>query len=234
MLVSLVLYGSRARGDHRLSSDVDLLGVVENGPIRKEVVSRGASLYRYPAQTLLAKAKEGDLFLLHLVSEGKVLHDSLDFFERVKKAFVYNKTYEPVIQQGHAIARFIESHPSLLQSKKVRKRYIWALRTILIGRCAEKQVARFSSTALAEFSASADLKRIIDGRNTVSATKMISVGTEIVTQFGCAGVDEAWPTDKSLQNRYLESLGGIAESTLGLSRIVRNRPPPSVLEEIYE
>lgn len=234
MLVSLVLYGSRARGDHRLRSDVDLLGVVEGGAIHKEVTARGASFYHYPAPTLLEKSKAGDLFLLHLVREGKVLHDTLDFFEQVKQSFQFQLNYENVVREAHAVARFIEARPSILQTKKVRKRYIWALRTILIARCAEKKEACFSSAALAEAAGTPELKRIIDSRNTVAADEMFAVGSHVIETFGCADVDAKWSSDNTVQRAYLTELGGIAEGTLNLVRRLRKRTVATSEAGLYE
>lgn len=114
MLLSLILYGSRARGDHRQRSDVDLLGVVESQSIHREVTSRGASFYHYPSHTLLAKAKAGDLFVLHLVEEGKVLHDTLNFFEQVRQSFRYKTSYSHVIMEAQAVILFICERESLL------------------------------------------------------------------------------------------------------------------------
>jgi predicted nucleotidyltransferase len=234
MLVSLILYGSRARGDHRLRSDVDLLGVVEGGAIHKEIVARGASFYHYPAPTLLEKSKSGDLFLLHLVKEGKVLHDTLGFFEEVRDSFEFSDSYDDIIRAADAIARFIENRPTLLQSKKVRKRYIWALRTILIARCAEQRRACFSAAALANFSGDPKLKGIIDLRNTASPEEMISAGQRVVAGFGSPDVEAAWSSDTASQRAYMKKLGGIAESTLNLVSI-RKRTVTAIEDvNVYE
>ena len=48
MLLSVILFGSRARGDHRSTSDVDLLGISDEGPIKTEISSCGVSFYQYP------------------------------------------------------------------------------------------------------------------------------------------------------------------------------------------
>ncbi|MCW1431578.1 nucleotidyltransferase domain-containing protein [Novosphingobium sp. JCM 18896] len=235
MLLSLILYGSRARGDHQLRSDVDLLGVVEGGMIHKEVSKRGASFYHYPAPTLLDKSRSGDLFLLHLVSEGKVLHDTMNFFERVKDEFTFRVSYEEEVREAHLILRFVQSRPSLLQRKKGRKRLIWGMRTILIARCAEQGQARFSSSALEEKSGYNGLKALIDGRNTADIDALLKASDFIVTKFGNPQIDKEWPSELKAQRDLLRLSGGIAKNTTELGALFRFRdtlPTPS--DEFYE
>jgi hypothetical protein len=225
MLVSLILYGSRARGDHRLRSDVDLLGVIDGGKIRQEVVAQGASLYHYPAQTLLAKAEAGDLFLLHLTREGKVLHDTLGFFEQIRSRLRFSDNYDNVIIEAHAILNYLRGNLRPFDRKKVRKRYIWAMRTILIARCAEQGEACFSSAALQSFSGIEGLKSAIDGRNTIDAGDLIELGVKVSNRFGTSTIEDKWPSTLSEQKKLMLELGGVAESTLEISALFPKKGP---------
>ena len=233
MLLSLVLYGSRARGDHRPKSDVDLLGVVEEGAFKKEIAAGGTSLYHYPALTMLNKSKEGDLFILHLVQEGKVLHDTFGVFRTIKNSFVFKSSYSELIEQASAIIHFFLTREKLLVQKDARKRLIWAIRTILIARCAEEQRACFSSAALASFSKISDLKDVIDNRNLNEAQATLKVASKVLSRFGSETWKGAWPTDPSKQRKLLEELGGIARDTLKFvqplkmvkGKLIRIAPP---------
>ena len=134
MLLSVILFGSRARGDHRSTSDVDLLGISDEGPIKTEISSCGVSFYQYPLATLRAKALAGDLFVLHLTSEGKQLHDTAEIFSRICESFCYKASYENEIREASIVNWFILERPNLLLSYAMRKRLVWGLRTILIAR----------------------------------------------------------------------------------------------------
>lgn len=218
MLLSLILYGSRARGDHRLSSDVDLLGIVETGKIESEVAIRGASFYAYPSHKILSNSINGDLFVLHLISEGKVLHDTVDFFGKVKDSFKYKITYETDVVIAHSVLSYLMSRKNLSSRKAFRKRLIWAIRTILIARSAEAQKPVFSSRDLADFSGFSRLKDVIDKRNVIDAKLLFSAAEFVADEFGSDDVNINWPADRELQDKSLLELGGIAASTVEIIR----------------
>lgn len=213
MLLSVVLYGSRARGDHRATSDTDLLGVIENGPIRTEIANSGTSLYHYPLELLRGKALRGDLFVLHLVSEGKILHDTAGVFGTVKRSFNLKSSYEDEIISATLIAKFFSTRTATLSRKDARKRLVWALRTILIARSAEQKIPIFSSAGLEAFSGISGLKNTIDSRHKPIAVELQKLATRILARFGSSSGYE-WPDDKAGQRALLKERGGIAADTL--------------------
>lgn len=213
MLLSLVLFGSRARGDHHSRSDFDLLGIVEGGGIRGEVGRHGTSFYCYPLDLLRKRSEGGDLFLLHLTSEGVVLHDTANIFSLVRESFRYKVSYEVEIRQGSAVVWYLCERPGLLTDRSMVRRFIWGVRTILIARSAEKRSPVFSSAALAEFSRCQELKSIIDDRFSYSEDILIKVGVGVVEKYGLARKDLSWPPDSGGQTDILISLGGVAKIT---------------------
>ena len=225
MLLSLVLYGSRARGDHRQKSDVDLLGVIEDGPIQKEMSAGGTSLYHYPSKLLMKKAENGDLFVLHLVEEGIVLHDSLDLFKTVKTSFQYKEDYSDEIASGYLVIKFFIERPHLLRGRAARKRLVWAIRTILIARCAERRQACFSSTALARVSGIPALKGVIDHRNQPNGKELLVVAAKVAERFGGTTRGEKWPSDKKSQRELMIEAGGLVSDTLRFIQPVRTIKP---------
>lgn len=215
MLLSVVLYGSRARGDHRPKSDVDLLGVTESGLLRKEVAAGGTSMYHYPAPFLLDNAERGDLFVLHLVKEGKVLHDTLGFFSRVCNQFTFKDSYGPEIEDASLIMRFFVERPRLLLKTAPRKRLVWALRTAIIARSADEKSPAFSSSALASFSKIPELKDAIDHRNNPNLESYLRITQRVYSKFGCkTEVESYWPREKSAQRALMHQRGGIVADTL--------------------
>ena len=221
MLVSLVLYGSRARGDHRQKSDVDLLGVIEEGPIHKELSAGGTSLYHYPHKLLLKNSSLGDLFVLHIVSEGIVLHDSLGAFKSVQDAFVFKENYSKEICDAYIVIKFFEENSHLLRKKDARKRLVWAIRTVLIARCAERRKAYFSSDALARASKIGSLKRVIDNRNLPEFDELLSVAIKIRERFAQDCFPGSWPSMREDQRQLMKERGGLVADTLKYSHPTR-------------
>lgn len=214
MLLSLIMFGSRARGDQRLTSDVDLLGVVESGAIRETVSTRGASFYQYPFDILKSKSSSGDLFLLHLISEGRILHDTVGAFRSVCGAFEYKSTYEREILEASAIIWFLGSHARNSATRQTKKRVIWALRTILIARAAERKIPVFSSSGLAEFARLPDLKNVIDKRFTIPWDMLLRSANEVCERFGVSRTGVDWPDSRAEQEACLRALGGVAKATI--------------------
>lgn len=215
MLLSVVLYGSRARGDHRSTSDVDLLGLIESGPLRREISAGGTSLYHYPAGLLSKQSKDGSLFALHLASEGKILHDTVGVFSEITRNFRYKVSYDSEVDDACLIVHFFNERVSLLRKKSARKRLVWAIRTILIARAAEIQQPRFSSSSLAAFSKIPELKNAIDNRSSDETELLIKVANRVVNRYGN---DVDWPKlDRKGQRNLMISKGGIVKDTVSFA-----------------
>jgi predicted nucleotidyltransferase len=212
VLLSLVLFGSRARGDHRHTSDVDLLGVVEAGEIRGVSIRTGTSFYLYPLNVLRAKSEEGSLFVLHLALEGKVLYDPSARFADVCKHFLYRNSYGQEIREASAAVWFLLEDPGFLQYYLGRKRLIWGLRTILIARSAEQRKPAFSSSALAKLAANPMLESAIDGRFTVPIQMLYDLSFWVVSNFGDSRADLAWPLARAAQQELLPTFGDVAKT----------------------
>jgi predicted nucleotidyltransferase len=214
VLLSLILFGSRARGDHHTISDIDLLGMVGEGTIKRELTTHGASFYQYPLDILQTKSDDGDLFVLHLTLEGKVLYDPEGIFANVCKRFRYRASYDREIREASSIIWFIADRPNLLHSGFARKRLVWALRTILIARSTEQQGPAFSSSALARFAGNIAVKSVIDQRSTISTETLCDLSKEIASGFGHSRSILNWPTEAASQALLLSTLGGVAKSTV--------------------
>lgn len=214
MILSLILFGSRARGDHRSSSDVDLLAIVDTGKIRQEVSHNGISLFHYPISYLREKSENGDLFLLHITKEGKILHDTAKVFQSICERFNFKISYQPEIVDGSAIIWFLLENRYLLLNNLFRKKLIWAIRTILIAKSAEKRDAIFSSAALAVFSHNEQVKNVIDNLYEVDTSCLIKVSRYVVKKFGASKEEIGWPSEKSQQKARLRNLGGVPKSTI--------------------
>ena len=213
MLLSLILFGSKARGDDRKNSDIDLLGVVDGGAIKLEKSVRGVSQYRYPFGYLKKRSEEGDLFLAHIVHEGRALHDTANAVQQINEAFRFRSSYETEVCTAHGIIEFMGHRERLIRTKQQRSRLIWGIRTLLVARQAEQEKVGFSSRALEEFSGCRDLKRIIDNRYTVDVSEIVKAASFVADMFGSEFVHQNYPYSKDDEIKFLEDLGGFAGDT---------------------
>ena len=71
-ILSLALYGSRARGDFNNFSDIDLFAVT-NEDHYKMIVDGSSNLACYPEKLALQRADSGDLFIFFAMSRVIVI-----------------------------------------------------------------------------------------------------------------------------------------------------------------
>jgi predicted nucleotidyltransferase len=207
------LFGSKARGDDRRNSDTDLLGVSDGGPIRLENSVRGVSQYRYPYGYLRKKSEEGDLFLAHIVFEGKVLHDTANSFQRIKEYFRFKATYSKEVLEAHAIIAFMTQNSRLIKTRLQRSRLIWAIRTLVAARQAEKGYISFSSKALEDFTGIEGLKNCIDTRYRIDPSEIAKLALVAAEALGDDQLHTNFPSDHDDRVQFLSDLGGIAADT---------------------
>lgn len=82
---ALLLYGSAARGENEPSSDIDILQVVETPA---DAFTRGSvQVAPYTLERLVSMAKNGSLFVRHLIDEGKPLADPHNVLDTLTLAY---------------------------------------------------------------------------------------------------------------------------------------------------
>jgi len=82
----LILYGSHARGDFNAASDIDVLRVGHARALR-ENIDEAITLHTYTLDDLLLMARQGSLFVLHLLREGSPLNDPGGVMQALNAAF---------------------------------------------------------------------------------------------------------------------------------------------------
>ncbi len=80
---TLILFGSRARGDATPLSDYDLLAITE-GPLNVEKPTF-VQLFVIDVRDLEFEVKRFNTLLVDAITEGVVLHDGLKIYEEVRK-----------------------------------------------------------------------------------------------------------------------------------------------------
>ena len=119
--VAILLFGSLARADQSDDSDTDLLIVTLDDETRHVSVGH-LSLFLYPWSTLENNARNGDLFVCHLVREARPLFDPDGYLPKLKETFTFRSNY--MVEIAHAtdlgwyLTRYGDDLNSHLQAKE--------------------------------------------------------------------------------------------------------------------
>ncbi|WP_116866253.1 nucleotidyltransferase domain-containing protein [Pseudomonas syringae] len=160
-ILSLVVYGSRAREDHSGDSDTDLFAITDDD--RYEMIVEGATnIACYPLAQAINRAEGGDLFFMHITLEAKAIYDPSGAFDKVRKSFVKKENYSSEISNASELGFALVAHANNIQDYYLlNKRLAWCLRTILIARSAERGCPTFSKEGLSEIFQDRDLIDLI-------------------------------------------------------------------------
>lgn len=153
-VAATLLFGSLARADQSNGSDTDLLMVSLDDETRHVSVGH-LSLFLYPWRQLEQDARDGDLFVCHLVREAKPLIDPDNYLPRLQQAFQFRSNYTADIKRASDFAWFLVSFGAELNRHLLTKRALWCIRTVLIARSAERRDPIFAPERLAEQTSSA-------------------------------------------------------------------------------
>ena len=90
---SLILYGSCARGENNNASDIDMLAI-HNGGEYEMLYLGNLNISAYPFELASEKSKSGDLFMLHVVTEGNIVTDTDCCAKTLFDSLSYNDNYK--------------------------------------------------------------------------------------------------------------------------------------------
>lgn len=144
MTNNLLVYGSHARGDFHKDSDIDLLSLTENESTK--VIQGNINLSLYNVSKINNMAKEGALFVYHLVSEGIILNDENNVLqENIFNAFSLKENYSEEIFFSYSLLKEIENRYEELKTfTYANSKIIWCLRTVIAAIGAQKSIPIFS------------------------------------------------------------------------------------------
>lgn len=164
-ITTLVLYGSCAREDSSASSDVDLFGIGHENDYRMVVASK-VNLAVYSKEAALKMSRSGDLFMLHIVREGRPIYDERVFFRELSSAFEFKLNYSHEVENATELGwALLNSAATTKNWALLNKRMAWCVRTILIARAADDRKAIFSARALSEYSGSKTVPLLIENKD---------------------------------------------------------------------
>lgn len=147
---ALALFGSTARYEREIDSDIDLLGVYENNVIHNRSSSL-VNIYLYPEKTLIEKMESGDLFALHLVKESLPIYGD-ELLSDIFSNFKYKENYLHEISIALFISKIlIDNYDSIKNKDVANKKLSWCIRTAIIAISAQDRNPVFSKKSLAEY-----------------------------------------------------------------------------------
>lgn len=148
---SYLLYGSYARGDYESFSDVDVLCITTSRKLATRVDGR-VTLHIYDIKDLLATARLGGLFILHLIKEAKPLHDPCAYLEQLAVAFQKPDSYSSNARRtvGPATA-LLDVSESLFETapRPFMQAALFLCRTLVYAEHADRGAFSFSMRDLA-------------------------------------------------------------------------------------
>ena len=125
-VVAILQFGSHARADESASSDMDLLMVSLDNEIRHVSVGH-LSLFLNPWHVLEHDAREGDLFVCHLVYEAKPIFDPDGYLAKLKEAFRFRSDYVAEIARATDFGWYLVRFGDELNSNLHAKRALWCI-----------------------------------------------------------------------------------------------------------
>lgn len=170
-ILSLAIYGSRARGDYNDLSDIDLFAITDEEHYRMSVEGN-SNLACYPKELAIQRAKNGDLFILHICEESREIYSCGFGVSDIKLNFNYKGDYNYEKLCAADLAWFlIDFSGEFKDSTVFNKRIAWCVRTIFIACSAELRKPVFSRDALVNFSGD----KVVDDLIKVKESKVMDL-----------------------------------------------------------
>ena len=172
-ILALALYGSRAREDNDENSDVDIFAL-STEPTYRMIIQSKLNIACYPESLAMKRAHEGDLFILHITKEGKIIYDTSANFQILKSEFRYKENYAKEITDASELGwMLVNIAKNLSNYTLLNRRIAWCVRTILIAKSAEQKEPCFSAHDLCNFSGKSCVYILIKNKNNDSFDETI-------------------------------------------------------------
>jgi hypothetical protein len=184
-IIGLAVYGSRARQDDAADADIDLLAVTTDRT-SAAAAHDTLTISSYPLGQIICRAGLGDLFVLHIATEAKVIYEAWPVFEHIQRAFKYKDDYAREIRLASDVGWFLVRYQARFDdTKRFNESMAWCARTILIAMAANHRRPLFSAQLLSEFVDSPDVLTIIKNKdNTNDAPAVVDRFQSFLRMFG--------------------------------------------------
>lgn len=184
-IVAQYVFGSHARGDYTKESDIDLLAVTDDDAFSS--FSHGElNVSFYPCKNLLDDARNGSLFVMHIVREAVPTYDPKNLHADIVENFRWRSDYGDEISKASDLGWFLLHRQSSFKNRQiVNRRISWSVRTILIALTAEKGAPVFSHHELSRFANKPYVSRLLSlkSRETITIGDLADLRT-FLAEFG--------------------------------------------------
>lgn len=197
----MILYGSCARNDNQKDSDVDIFALCDDMYYNMIIKSK-INIAKYPLELAINRAKNGDLFVLHILEEGKVIYDSSQYYQKLKSNFKYKNNYSEEIHKATEVSCYLLSLGSSVENYFLfNKALAWCVRTILIAKSTEQKKPLFSAKELGDFSNLSYVYDLIKSKNeSTLKRKNLNNFKSFIQQHGSDDADDLIKKIKKIKN----------------------------------
>jgi hypothetical protein len=206
----LLLYGSKARGAARASSDVDLLLALDGEDLAPPTTTHGVSLHRYPKAWLENSARAGTLFSYHIAFEGIALEDKGDFLSRLRRLFAPKASYQEELVLSASVMKLL-LEKDWEANFAARQRFFWGLRTMLIAASTCAGPPKFAAEILERLAGVQGVAALIDAREVAPFETCQQIGLRLLATLAPPYLGNL--SGQALRD-YLMAQGGIARDSV--------------------
>jgi len=182
----------------------------------------------YSLPNLEVRAQRGDLFLCHVLTEGRALYDPDHSFDALRAKFRLRTNYAEEIEQAAALGWLLSRFSQRFSKNPLAaKRAAWVVRTIVIARSAEAGRPEFAARRLAALAPIPETMRVIKQKSATGLKRSTALDLRRFLEWTKAPdptPDAAAPED------YRDMLEATS-NTIGIHFLNSFRTPPS--EEGY-
>lgn len=148
--VGVMLYGSYARGDQLPGSDIDVLQLVNRFRPSYQKGKLAASVYTYAHLRKLSE--KGSLFILHLLSEGRIVLDPQHTLKSILEAYRPPSSYDSLRLNLRTASAILDVDASAFLTNPIgfSRLALYLLRTEAYTRCVEAGQPTFSMAKVAQ------------------------------------------------------------------------------------